>query len=324
MKTVVLFATTILIFTIGVLTGSLYTSHSSSRGKGERQKGYRFVNPLLECEVAGDGVYSELRPFRDELNSRVEEMLRAGNASHIAVYYRDLNNGPWIGLNEKESFSPSSLLKVPLLFSVLEQSERDPSFLQKKMAYSGEFELTSSQNVKPSHPLKAGESYAVSNLLERTIIESDNTAAKLLTLAVDKDLFFHPYDSLGLNRPSVSDSDYFLRVKDYASFFRVLYNSSYLSRNQSEYALELLSRSVYAHGLVAGVPKGVIVSHKFGERKLSETGELQLHDCGIVYHPKKPYLLCIMTKGTVFSNLEKVVSAISHTVYENVETQVAR
>lgn len=310
------------VFTVGVVVGFVFAPHSGVRGKGERQTGYRLINPLLECEVVGDGVYTELRPFREELTTLVQKMLQNREATHISVYFRDLNNGPWIGINEKELFAPSSLLKVPLLFSVFEQSDRDPSFMQKKMVYSGEFDLTSSQNVKPSHILQRGSSYTISNLLERTIIESDNTAAKLLTLAVDSDLFFRPYESLGLQKPNSTEGEYYLRVKDYASFFRVLYNASYLSRAQSERALELLSRSAYTRGLVQGVPRGVTVAHKFGERKLSDVSELQLHDCGIVYHRKKPYLLCVMTKGAVFTRLEQVISEISKMVYENVEHQV--
>ncbi len=50
-------------------------------------------------------------PFKDRVNELVEGMLSAGRASHISVYFRDLNNGPWFGINEKEEFSPASLLK---------------------------------------------------------------------------------------------------------------------------------------------------------------------------------------------------------------------
>jgi hypothetical protein len=58
-------------------------------------------------------------------------------------------------------------------------------------------------------------------------------------------------------------------------------------------------------------------SHKFGERKFLDSGETQFHDCGIVYLPKKPYLLCIMTRGTDLNKATKVIKNISQAVYKN-------
>jgi hypothetical protein len=45
------------------------------------------------------------------------------------------------------------------------------------------------------------------------------------------------------------------------------------------------------------------------------TGERQLHDCGIVYAPGKPYLICIMTRGSDFKRLSPVIAQISKQVY---------
>ena len=42
----------------------------------------------------------------------------------------------------------------------------------------------------------------------------------------------------------------------------------------------------------------------------------QLHDCGIIYYPNNTYLLCIMTRGKDFKQLESVIAGISKTVYE--------
>ena len=63
------------------------------------------------------------------------------------------------------------------------------------------------------------------------------------------------------------------------------------------------------------LPKNIIVAHKFGES--GELGkEVQLHDCGIVYSPQHPYLICVMTKGKDFKNLENVIRSISKIAYE--------
>lgn len=122
--------------------------------------------------------------------------------------------------------------------------------------------------------------------------------------------------------PVIEEGEYFITVKDYVSFFRVLYNSTYLDRTLSEKALELLSKSEYQDGLEAGVPEEVRVAHKFGERKFEETGERQLHDCGIVYHPIRPFLMCVMTKGKSLNDLSSVIAALTKTAYAEVDKNI--
>jgi hypothetical protein len=68
------------------------------------------------------------------------------------------------------------------------------------------------------------------------------------------------------------------------------------------------------------LPKSLAVAHKFGERELPN-GIKQLHDCGIVYLPKHPYLLCIMTRGTDYDRLSTVISTISKKIYEDLMTR---
>jgi beta-lactamase class A len=94
----------------------------------------------------------------------------------------------------------------------------------------------------------------------------------------------------------------------------VLYYSTYLNKDYSEKALELLSNTEFTQGLVAPLPRSVTVAHKFGERALPD-GTNQLHDCGIVYYPGHPYLLCIMTKGPDFKDLTQAIQQISSKVY---------
>ncbi|HNW45179.1 MAG TPA: serine hydrolase, partial [Elusimicrobiales bacterium] len=79
----------------------------------------------------------------------------------------------------------------------------------------------------------------------------------------------------------------------------------------------------YRNALVAGLPGGVTVSHKFGEGGVMG-GERQLQDCGIVYYPGRPYLLCVMAKGTKLENLEKFIKAVSRLVYYSVDTSVRK
>ena len=101
-----------------------------------------------------------------------------------------------------------------------------------------------------------------------------------------------------------------------------MFNASYLSRESSERGLAYLAHSDFQNGLVAGVPQGITVAHKFGER-VSANGAKQLHDCGIVYYPTRPYLLCVMTRGDDFSKLTEVIQSVSRIVYQSVDEQRA-
>ncbi|MCX6719655.1 MAG: serine hydrolase [Candidatus Staskawiczbacteria bacterium] len=59
----------------------------------------------------------------------------------------------------------------------------------------------------------------------------------------------------------------------------------------------MLSKTTFNDGLVAGVPKGTTVSHKFGMYATSKDEnitDLELHDCGIIYYKTTPYLLCVV------------------------------
>ncbi len=51
----------------------------------------------------------------------------------IGIYVRNLNNGPWFGINEDEKYSPASLMKVPILITFLKWIESDPNILTRKI-----------------------------------------------------------------------------------------------------------------------------------------------------------------------------------------------
>lgn len=280
---------------------------------------YVYTNPILDCEY-NNIVNSDISLFSNETADKVEELKNKFGLDNVSLYFRDLNDGPWVGVGEKEVFSPASLLKVPILVELLHAAENDPTLLDRVVEISSaEINQNIYQNIKPSKPLIVGNKYTLLDVLKSMIEESDNTAVAAILQNIDSDHISHVFKAVGVPFKDTK-TEVNVRVKDYAGFFRILFNASYLSRDMSEKALEILSKSEYDDGIVAGVPSGVIVAHKFGERKIEgEQDTNQLHDCGIVYYPGKPYIICIMTRGNNYEYQGKVIQELSKYIYNEVD-----
>lgn len=286
------------------------------------------LNPLLECDSFRASPL--LRPFTDKLDSLVARLKSERRVGTASIYFRDLNNGPWFGVDERRFFRPGSLLKVPLLIACLRQAEIDPGFLARRVTFTGVVEdarALGTQLVRPAEPLVRGRSYRVEELLARMTRYSDNLATELLNRTVDPAIAAQTYGSFGIDMAELARRGTTLTAIDYSRFFRVLYNSSYLSRAHSQQALAMLVESEFHEGLVAGVPPGTIVSHKFGEKgRIDATGaaDLQLHDCGIIYHPTRPYCLCVMTTGMDYQLMASAIAEISREVFVEIDGQASR
>lgn len=156
------------------------------------------------------------------------------------------------------------------------------------------------------------------------IIYSDNNAYEILLANIDKTFLSNVYNDFGIILPDGGHPDS-ITARDFSLFLRVLYNASYLDKNYSEKALELLTETEFEGGLTLNLPKNITVAHKFGERFIgTDTGQEiseELHDCGIIYYPGHPYVLCVMTKGKDFNSLALVISNISKKIYTYVSSE---
>lgn len=311
------------IATASFVAGLLISSHPGNQLSAAKEEDLvdhgvesssSLTNPLLACGDISDLSIGAIESLRTEVDSLITKAVQANTVSHAAVYVRDLNNGPWMGINEKEYFYPASLLKVPLIFAAYREEEAHPGFLAKESLYREPL-VHGTYLFPPREELEPGASYSAQELLRRAITYSDNESAALLGDKIGFGNLSKVFSDFGITEPEPG-KDYQIRVRTYASFFRVLYNASYISRAHSEEALQLLSRSEFKDGIVSGVPQGITVAHKFGEREGTiADGGVQLHDCGIIYAPGKPYLLCIMAQGKNSDGILDLMRHISAKTY---------
>lgn len=282
---------------------------------------YSFIDPLIACGISEKKSTVEFAPLKNQINELINSQIAKAQINTASVYF-DKRDGSWLSINPNEKYFPASLMKVPTMIAVLKVAESNPGLLNKKIVYDGSFDLNAIEHFKPSKTMVPNQAYTVDDLLFRMIGYSDNNAVLLLVDSIDSKILNEVFTDLGVTIPQGENAtltDY-ITVKQYASFFRVLHNATYLNRKMSEKALYLLSQPDFPKGIMAGIPTGTKFVDKFGERNFSDNPDDQasskeLHDCGIVYYPEHPYLLCIMTKGTNFESLTNTIKSISQIVY---------
>lgn len=303
------------IFLIGFLFGYFIFSKNTQINQNFTEShdfstNLKYISPLLNCGNPPSNTLTDLK-------QKVIDTIEKQNLNHVSVYFRDLNNGPWFGIDETELFSPASLVKVPLAIAYYKQAETDPAILKKIITNTLKND-NSEQNIKPEKTIIPNQQYSIKELIELMIVYSDNSSYDLLIENIDGQTLKQVYLNLGINLDKAMENPAgnIISVKNYASFFRILFNASYLNPQFSNELLTMLTRTTFNKGLVAGIDQGTDVAHKFGERYFANTNERQLHDCGIVYTPQKPYLICIMTRGTDFNTLTQSIKSISSTIHQ--------
>lgn len=278
--------------------------------------GLRFVNKDFVCNskpVVDKRGYAKLQ-------SEIEEIIRTEKESnkveYVSVYFRDLANGPVFGIDEYEDFAPASLLKLPLALVYMVIGEKEPDLFSRKITFEGS-DSKFVQSFDDSDLVK-GSVYSIEELLSVMIAHSDNDAYQILysyiTSHYGEKIIYETYLELGILSPKDA-FDEVISVRRYGSIFRALYNASLINVEFSEKLLSWLANSTFTEGLVSSIPREIHVAHKFGERTL-QNGAKQFHDCGIIYYPENPYLLCVMSQGHDFDSLIKLISRISAFVYD--------
>jgi beta-lactamase class A len=321
-KTSVYLVLAVLLVGFGWLAHGWFGGHYNLRTlRRVHAKGFHFTSPLLDVELPeGMGVNYEPLPFKQKVNDLINEQIKRGQVREVAVYYRDLHDGPWFGINEDREFDPASMMKVPVMIAWLKRAETNPQALNEQLTYRYPDDMRTMQTIKPARSAEPGRSYSVDELLHLMLNYSDNNATRLLYERLRPEELSDVLNGMDVDSRS-NDASNSVSVHGYSGLFRILYNASYLSRNMSEKALQLLSLQDFPQGMMAGVPKGIVVASKFGEIAKDATGrENQLHEFGIVYHPKHAYILGIMTRGGDFEALSGVIRQLTQLVYTQVDS----
>ena len=271
----------------------------------------------------------ENHDLENQINNYINGQYKNGNAENISVYFTNLLNGQWSSVNENTEYHPGSMMKVLIMMAYYRELRTNKSLLSQNYVYSEDVnQIIKAVPYSTPTDLRLNQNYTVQYLINDMIENSDDGAETLLLKNANQTILNEAYEDFNISAPNDNTPDYTISVKDYATFLRVLYNSTYLSENSSEAALKIMSESTFKDGLVAGLPSDITVAHKYGstidtDSKTQQITGTELHDCGIIYANKYTYELCVMTKakGNIdIKQLSSVLKGVSSIVYNYVST----
>lgn len=243
-------------------------------------------------------------PLRQELRSFFDK--QDVNFSFYAEY---LPTGTSIKINQDNEMVGASLLKVPVVMNFLRAVERgEVSLSDEAVIHEGDVDKRSGTLWQKG----VGAKVTLEEVARYAIVESDNTAINMLIgVASGKfDLFQEAIDELDITLSVENDTQSTIGAQGYGSLLKCLYLSCFNSYVHSQQLLQWMSESKGPPRLTFELPPDVTVAHKYGT-----SGGRSESDCGIVYVPKRPYIICIIVDAPP-EHANVLISEVSGKVYE--------
>lgn len=272
-------------------------------------KHYPLLDPARSF-ISKEHYISTLQPLREELQKMSENY---GN-DKISIYIEYLNSGANISINNDLRIWPASLAKLPLALAVTRKVEKGIWHWDNELVV---MEQDRDEKSGREYGAAVGTRYTIRVLVEKMLIESDNTFYNILLRNMDNSEIEEVIEQVGLNDLFAEDGK--VTAKEYSRLLRSLFVANYLSLENSEYLLYTLSKAEFTSFLSSGFPSEVRFAHKYGEN----TEKNVYLDSGIVYIPNRPVLITVAIEGKTNwqeskQEAENLMKQIAQLTYEYV------
>lgn len=265
-----------------------------------RSDKFNLLNPARKF-VKQEDLIINFQPLRNYLNDKYEA------DPNVSIYFEYLPTGSNISINKDAEFWPASLLKLPVALGVAKKIEKGEWKWTNELVI-----MTSDKNggFGDLYKKPIGTKLTIEKLVQLSLSESDNTANFVLVRNLEPSDYQDIYDHLGLSDFLSNEGK--ISSKKYSVMLRALYNSSYLSDENSQKLLDFLNETLFKEYLGSGLPDDIEFSHKIG---VSDDQKVFL-DSGIVFVKNRPYILTAIIKTQNKEYAEKVMKDISEKTYQ--------
>jgi beta-lactamase class A len=263
-----------------------YEHDSAAEHYTQHVKDYPLLDPALPF-YEKDNLIVNIQELREYLKALPEQNK---DWAEMSIYFEVMNTGANVTVNNDVKLWPASLAKLPVAMIAMEKVEQghwtlDTEFTIEPADADTENNPQIRQDIGKKFPLKV--------VLEKLLLNSDNTAYKILIRNLTEEELTAIAEEVGLEVFFIPDGK--VSAKDYTRLLRSLYLATYLSKEHSMYLLDLISTGKFNKFLRAGVPENVKLAHKWGINE----DQNAYADSGIVYIKGRPYMISVIIKGNL-------------------------
>jgi len=239
-------------------------------------------------------------PIKDaEWQAMVSSLGKISRAykGRVGIYIKDIETGKTWSYNADRLFPSASLVKVPIMAAVFEKIQTG------SMTLDTQIKLTRQKRVGGSGSLKwvrDGTSLSVMEIIYKMITESDNTATRMLIDSVGMPYLSESFRKMGLEHTNITPEgmsltsgrvvrENYTTASEMAYLMEQVYEGKLVSRESSEFMLDVLKHNKSRSRLRRGLPLGWEIGHKTGLLRKA------CHDVGIVFSPRGDYVIAVLT-----------------------------
>jgi beta-lactamase class A len=279
---------------------------------------------IVVMAAAARGARAELPAPLAALTHDVRNLaLRASSPTALEVF--DLSTGFHTGYNATESMPAASTIKIPVMVEVFRQLERGRFGIDRRVTLLARDKDWGSGELCDAPD---GSTYSVTDLLEKMIDISDNTATNMLIRLVGRRNINLDMRDLGLTRTllagDIRTSDWSIRSAlrtsphDLVHLLMLMARRELVDEWSSNEMITILEEDQINTLLPEPLPDDVEVAHKTGS--FFDT----LNDAGIVYAADAPYVIAVMTTALPSQSIGRdFIHELSRSVYSD-EVSFAR
>lgn len=257
----------------------------------------------LACAAAPARAANPAPSDTTRLRATLDSLMR-GYPGVAGVSVINLKTGERLSIRGDETFPTASLIKVAVLVTLMDEVNRGHIRLDERTAMIARDRVPGSGVLQY---MQSGLQPTMGDLAWLMITLSDNTATNLILDKLNLRTVWTKMDSLGLPHTRIHSKVYLRSTSiamdssvkygvgvttpnETARIFELLYRGRAVSPALDSAALEILRNNQDFTKLPRWLPDTVSVAHKTGEVDQSR------NDCGIIYGPDAPVVVCAMTR----------------------------